>query len=89
MLSDYKGPSNSPEMLQYLVGERIEGAFVDGAHLILMLSSGKSLILTAFGECVPAMYPESKEKTQKRVSKRKAEIERKQWELNLLTALPD
>ena len=88
MLSDYRGPANSSKMLQYLVGETILGAMMDGHHIVLILSSQTALVLTSpGGEISPAYWKENKDELKQRTTKRLEEIRQHQAELKHATFL--
>jgi len=90
MLSEYSGPSNSAEMLQYLVGEEIKGAMMDGAHLVLILESNAALVLTSLGgEYSPAFFAERGRNLERRVRSRKEKLARQQAELEAVTFLDE
>jgi len=91
MLSEYKGASNSPDMLQHLVGETIRGAMLDNGYMVLVLGSGVALVLTCARKAdehhVPAFWVEASVEVRLRISRRVAQIERQQKELKEITWL--
>lgn len=71
MLKDYKGPSNSPEILKYLVGDTVKGAFVNSeGHICLVFSSSDGLVFSKTG----AYWKESECEVKKEVEKRREQI---------------
>ena len=88
MLSDYKGPANSPQLLEYLVGETILGCMADGPKIVLVLSSGVGLVLTSLGaETSPVYYKESREELKSRLDRRIEQIRQGQAQLAKVTHL--
>lgn len=82
MLTNYKGPSNSSEVFQHLVGEKIVGAFQDSAgQVFIVVESGMSLVLSAIGSGSPAYWVKNEADTKEIVQKRRKEIEQKLAEL--------
>lgn len=69
MLSEYKGPSNSRDLLKHLVGEKITGAFIFNSHMWITLGSGVSLVLGSGSECVPSYWKESAVDTKRAVER--------------------
>jgi len=91
MLSEYKGPSNSTNLLKHLPGERIEGAMIDKQHFVLVLESGTSLVLTAscgigYSMC-PSYWKEDQSDTKARIRKRQEYIKDLQSQLAKATSL--
>jgi len=79
-LVDYKGPSNSQEILPHLIGEKIKAAFPvrDGEHtrLWLVMESGSALVLCSIGGGTPCMWKEPADKVLREIQRRVDEIER-------------
>lgn len=85
MLTDYKGPANHPEVLKYLVGETIKGAFKDREGKIwIVLGSGAAMVLGTRGGGAPVYWSESPADVEIIVAERRAEIERYVAELRNL-----
>jgi len=67
MLKDYKGPSNSPEVLKYLVGDTVKGAFFNSeGNMCLVFSSGDGLIISKNGSYWKDLDYEVKTEVEKR-----------------------
>lgn len=94
MLTDYKGPSNSPELLKHLVGDTITGAFIalnpgtGHCHMWLVLSSGDSLVLGSNDGGVPVYWKASSEDTKRAVDCRQREIQEQLEQLRQLGTYP-
>lgn len=83
MIKDYKGPSNSSEILAHLVEETIQGAFQsDEGYTYLVLSSGDALVFAN-----ASYWKESQKDVERVVRKRQAQIQRQVNELGRMTAL--
>lgn len=80
MLTDYKGPSNSSEIFQYLVGEKITAAFKIDNKIYLVLESGQAIV---FGgrDSSPSYWKEAEMELSRTVKERAREIKRKIAEL--------
>lgn len=84
MLDDYKGPSNSNALWQYLVGEVVTGAFWEGGKIVLIFSSGDAI---AFGQS-PSFWVMPPHEWQALVIQRRDAITRMCHELQNLAWLP-
>ena len=85
MLTSYKGPSNSIEVLQYLLGETITAAFQDDVGaIVLVLGSGDAIVFGTRGGGSPVYWPEREPDVQARIARRREEIQRKLAELRNL-----
>lgn len=81
-LSDYKGPANSTEILQHLVGERIYAAFADQrGKIILVLESGHGIDFFSLGGDSPGFGPLRPEEIGRLIAARRKDINQKLAEL--------
>ena len=88
MLTEYKGPANSSQMLEYLVGETILGCMADGPKIVLVLSSGVGLVFTSLGgETSPVYYKESREDLKARLDRRLEQVRQGQAQIAAITHL--
>lgn len=83
-LTSFKGPANSSEIFQHLVGERIVCAFEDrNGDKVIILGSGKGI---AFGGNSGSYWPISEEDCKKLIQRRQEELIRRQEELKAMMA---
>ena len=85
-LASMVGHSNTPDIWEFVVGERIEAAFDDGAgNLVLVMRSGVALVLTSLGGHVaPAFWVESRSDWEPRLNRVRSELLRLQGGLRRL-----
>ena len=90
MLKEYSGPSNSQEIYQHLVGERIKAVIQDGAYLYLIVGYDYALVLTSFGgEVSPSFWVADPDKVRELVLKRKNDLKNTLRLLENATAIKD
>jgi len=71
MLKDYKGPANSSELLKYLVGDTVKGAFINSeGNICLVFSSGEGVVFSH-----AAYWKELESDVKTEVRKRKEQID--------------
>lgn len=85
-LAEYAGPANSNIVFPFLVGEQIVGAFRDhhdgSAQIVLVLASGFGFVINDNG----SYWHETQQGTERRVQRRRAELDARIDEMRLLNA---
>lgn len=80
-LSEYKGPSNSSDIFQHLVGEKITACFEHDRRVWLVVESGHAFVVGGSGDSFMVYWREQPEKVQRVVDRRRKDIEQKTQEL--------
>ncbi len=85
-LAAMAGKANHRETWEFIVGERIDGAFEDQEHnLVIVMRSGVALVLTSLGgETIPAFWVEARHDWERRLDRVRDELLRVQGGLRRL-----
>ena len=85
-LATMAGKANHHETWEFIIGERIDGAFEDHeGNLVLVMRSGVALVLTNFGGgSIPAFWVESRKDWEPRLDRVRDELLRVQGGLRRL-----
>lgn len=83
---NYKGPAGYIGVLQHLVGERIDKAFIDATGALwLVVPSGHALVIAAYNPHAEApFWIASPQEVEARVTERRQELQKKIQELKNL-----
>jgi len=83
---NYKGPPGYVGVLQHLVGEKIEKAFVDGSGALwLVVGSGHAFVIAAYnGNAEAPFWTVSPPDVERQIVERRRELQKKIQELKNL-----
>ena len=82
MLRDYKGPSNSSEIFQHMVGEKVAACFQYERRVWLVTESGHAFVVGGSGDATTVFWQEMPEKVQRVIAERRRDIHQRIRELD-------